>query len=139
MTPEITIRLATNEEGYEVARLAAFSGFKFEGWDLDWSEVYPYWIVAEIDGKLVGCVQVSLSKPVGRVEIMGVDPTLSNARKTRVVMGLLDQTVAVHLAHGAQAISSLIHDTMHDCLYFLEKHRDKHPIDTGSIVLKRIA
>ena len=39
---------------------------------MDWSEVYPFWLVAE-DEKIVGALQIILAKPIGWLEMLVLD------------------------------------------------------------------
>ena len=63
MSGKIEIGLASNEDGDGIHRLVLTSGFEIPG--LDWHDIYPHWLVAEIEGKIVGCLQVCLGKPIG--------------------------------------------------------------------------
>ena len=52
----IDVRLAQNEDGIAIAALIKEMGFAGIQ-DLDWSDIYPYWLVAEMDGEIVGAVE----------------------------------------------------------------------------------
>jgi hypothetical protein len=69
----IKVRLAANDEGPRVAELAATCGFVFSDWEIDWSDIHPHWLVADHLGELLGCLQLCYGRPVGRLEILGVD------------------------------------------------------------------
>lgn len=44
------IRLAQNEDGDRLKELLKDQII----YDMDWSDIYPYWLVAKKDGKVVG-------------------------------------------------------------------------------------
>lgn len=72
----IKVRLAIDEEGQAVGDFARHCGFD-PATPLDWSNVYPYWIIAEREGEWLGLVNMAHSRPIGRLEIMCLDPDLS--------------------------------------------------------------
>jgi len=41
---------------------------------LDWSHVYPFWLVADLRGEIVGVIQVLPGKPLGHIGFWGVVP-----------------------------------------------------------------
>ena len=106
MSRNIEVRLATNEEGNDVHGLVYSSGVRIEG--LDWSDIYPHWLAAEIEGKIVGCIQVCLGKPIGMIEYLATDEALSHKDRARVVLALFDQALGSLKTYGAQMASGSI-------------------------------
>jgi hypothetical protein len=104
----IKARLAVNEEGPRVAELAATCGFRFSDWEIDWSNIHPHWLVADHLGGLLGGWQVCYGRPVGRLEILGVEPTLEKPERAFVVELLLRTGSKILKDYGAQAASGLI-------------------------------
>ena len=105
------VRLATNEEPDALRDLAASNGFNFEesGWIIDWSDVYPWWIVVEDrDDVIQGMMQVCAAKPIGRMEFMCVSVELHNRLRSIVVRALIDQGMATLRTAGCQGASGLI-------------------------------
>ena len=103
---EIEVRLASNEDGDDIHGLLHSSGVLIEG--LDWSDIYPHWLVAEIARKIVGCFQVVLGKPIGFIEFLATDKSLSHRERANVVKVLFDQALAALTAYGAQMVSGTI-------------------------------
>ncbi len=93
------IRLAQNEDGPRIGELARHSGFTVDG--LDWSEVHPFWLVAE-DEKITGALQVILAKPIGWLEMLVLDPDLSHLARARVVRKLGTAGMTALKGFGAQ-------------------------------------
>ena len=100
------IRLAQNDEASQIQALLRYDGFEVD--DLDWSDIYPYWLVAWHDGKIVGCLQVCLGKPIGRLECLTLAPWLSSHRKGRILQDLVFAGLATLRASGAGAAASMV-------------------------------
>ncbi|MCP4900054.1 MAG: hypothetical protein GY906_24050 [bacterium] len=105
-----TIRIAQNEDGEAVRRLVQEGpdAFAPEGVELDWSEIYPFWVVAEDEEKIVGTVQLCMALPVGRVEMLSVDPDLSDRDRAKVVKGLTDYAITYMRRSGVQLFTSAV-------------------------------
>lgn len=63
----IKIRLAVNADGPIVGSIVEQEN---EAFSFDWSDIYPYWLVAEHEGEIIGAIQVAYSKPMGRIETL---------------------------------------------------------------------
>lgn len=98
--PEII--LAPNVMGEEIKSLVNKAGFLTK---LDWSDIYPFWLVAIAENKIVGCLQVCPGKPVGRLEMLAVDQEYTHQKKAKVVSMLLTVGVRTLKAHGAQMVT----------------------------------
>lgn len=94
------IRLAQNEDGPRIGEIARHSGFTV---DMDWSEVHPFWLVAE-DERIVGAVQVILAKPIGWLEMLVLDPDLTPLARARVVKHLASAGMTALKRFGAQIV-----------------------------------
>lgn len=66
------IRPAQDSEGEAIYKLLKEVGLVPEG--LDWSRVYPSWIVAEYKNEIIGCAQVLPGKPLGHIGFLAVTP-----------------------------------------------------------------
>ena len=103
------IRIAQNSDGPRIGELARHSGFTVNG--LDWSEVHPFWLVAEREGKVVGAINLILSRPIGWLEILSLDPGLSDKDRARAVKALVLAGKAALKRFGAQmAMGSVPHE-----------------------------
>ena len=78
------IRLASHLDQKPIANL-----YQNQGLDLgDWEGIYPYWLVAEHEDRVVGALQIMHGRPAGRLEFLGLDPTLSHRRRAEAVYRL---------------------------------------------------
>ena len=103
---KIDVRLAQNPEGQQIKQLATESGFGIE--DLDWSIVYPYWIVAEHEAIMTGAIQVCPSLPVGRLEMLCTPRELSHRMRAQTVKSLLLAGLEALRQHGSTMASGII-------------------------------
>ena len=76
----ITVRLASNYEGDLIRELVYQNGFDLD-W-IDWNDIYPFWLVALMEENIVGCIQVCLSRPIGRIELLSINPDITHVYKT---------------------------------------------------------
>ena len=109
-----TIRLAENTEGPQIAALLSKDWLSAADWD--WSEVYPFWLVATADsdipepsgdytvkaGQIIGCVCTIIGKPVGFIEFLAADPDLLPHVQAKVRRLLMIQGCASLKVHGCQ-------------------------------------
>lgn len=105
---DIKCRMAKNAEGAVVGDLAERCGYDFKGWDIDWSDIEPFWVVAEVFGVMVGAVQVLPGKPVGRIEILCIEPEIQGMERALVVRTLTDFGQLVLRESGSQAAAGII-------------------------------
>lgn len=87
------VRMATNEEG-EIIRHILEQADEFNIPGLDWSRVWPNWLVAEHKGIIVGCIQVLPGRPLGYIGSLAVLPAYQR-------LG-----IAAYLAWGAERVLS---------------------------------
>ena len=95
------IRVAQNDDGPRIGELARHSGFTVDG--LDWSEVHPFWLVAE-DEKIIGALQIILAKPIGWLEMLVLDPELTELTRARVVKKLASAGMTALKGFGSQLV-----------------------------------
>lgn len=80
MSHRITIRVAQAHEGPLVKSLYDECGGAHSDY-LDWSQVFPYWLIGEVDGTPSGIVMAGPGMPFGRVDFLYTLPTLSKTCK----------------------------------------------------------
>ena len=71
-----TIRLAEDSEAEDVRYILEQVGQIPNG--LDWSRVYPCWLVAELNGVICGCIQVLHGFPLSHIGFWAVLPGYQN-------------------------------------------------------------
>jgi len=128
---DIVLRLGKNEDGPRIGELV---GLNFE---VDWSDIEPWWVVAEIDGKVVGAVQVCPAKPVARVEMLAIDPELNHRARSEVVMRLRDQWEATARMGGAVALAGAIESEMQS-FFDVAVHRGYRNTGDAFVMMKRV-
>lgn len=85
---EVRVRMARDPEGMAIAQMVHSN---HEGVPhAQWSSIYPYWMVAEKDGEMVGCVQICYSVPIGRLEFLSFAPGLPYRTRALAVKALLN-------------------------------------------------
>ena len=89
----VLVHGATNDDGPRISELVSQMGFAVEG--LNWSNVRPSWLVAEIEGEIVGCVQALIGRPVGRLEFLSTSPKASPGEKFQIVLALIAHGLAM--------------------------------------------
>ena len=134
---KIEIRLAQNTDGESMGALAERCGFAFGDWDIDWSDIYPYWILAEVDGEIIGMLNVCPGKPFGRLEMMCVEPTIGQAERRQTIVDLDQQGRAVLVQYGCQGSMCNISFGDKGFKRFAKKHGYR-VISSGNLLLKRL-
>ena len=129
------LRIAENADGKQIGELAWAAGFTVEG--VNWEDVYPYWLVAELHGGIVGAIQVLPGKPVGRLEMLCVDKSLRKRDRGAVVMALLYQALAVLELHGSQLASGFLPTEMQSYARVIAK-RGAWSVGYGELLLARV-
>lgn len=133
--PDVKVRMAQNEEAHLVANLVD-EIFNLGGESLEFETVFPYWLVAEIAGEIVGTINLRISLPVSSVEMMSIDPKLDRRERGTVSSMLTDSAVAICAASGASMVSSMIPDSLPSYLK-VAKRRGYVVGNHGSIVFGR--
>jgi len=135
MAHEVKIRIAENVDGKTIGELAWSCGFTVDG--ISWEDIYPYWLVAEISGSIVGAIQVLPGKPVGRVEMLSVDRSLRKRDRGAVVMALLYQALAVLELGGSTLASGFLPEEHHEYAQVIA-HRGAWSVGFGELFLAKV-
>lgn len=106
--PTPAIRLATSRDGGMVSVLLTNAGFDLTGLPIDFNDLYPHWLVAEHEGRLVGCIQVALSKPIGYMELLAVDRTLPHPLQATLVKALCYGAMGTLKRYGATLVGGMV-------------------------------
>ena len=131
----IDVRLAQNKDGDDIHGLVSSSGQEISG--LDWSDIYPYWLVVEMDGRIVGCLQVCAGKPMGRLDWLAYDQGLSHQSRARVIKIMVDQGFLVLKLHGAQIVACMV-DFEDKAFKRILKKRGGVVMVTGNLIVRRL-
>ena len=105
--PRIVVDFASPADVDELLRLLGEAGFRsLDG--MDWSGMYPFWLMAKIEMEAVGCVQICPSKPMGYVEFLSLDKTLVGTMRARVFKRLYAMATGILKDQGCQAGAGMV-------------------------------
>lgn len=96
----LTLRLATDDDGPRIQALVEAAGFAIA--NVEWTRLYPHWIVAQNGTGVKGCLQVCPGRPIGRLEMLAVDEEATPVERARVVYALLNQGCDTLAEYGSQ-------------------------------------
>ena len=131
----VTVRMAKNEEGDTIKGFAFEVGFVDK--DIDWSNIEPYWLVAEMEGMVIGTIQVCPSRPIGRLEVLYVIPEVKNELRRIAVTMLMMTGIQTLRENGAQLVGGLVDLENKSFEKFLET-RGASTALTGKLMIWRI-
>lgn len=126
------IRAGQQGEGEAIGKLLMGAGFGLEG--IDWSEVHTSFLVAEIAGQLVACLQICPSRPVGRLEMLAVTEHLEPLMKARLTGEILETGLMVLKGCGSQLVAGMVPFTQKQYRRVLKK-RGAWIADTGHLLM----
>lgn len=132
---KITTMVAMGANGPRIGELVKAAGFQADG--LDWSEVHPHWLIAKRDSEIIGCLQIVLSKPMGWLENLSIEPSLSRRAKERTIKVLLEAGLAALKVFGAQLAVGCVPDDLESYIKVLE---NRGAVNTGHgfVMAKRL-
>jgi len=102
MASKVIVRMALPTDAQVLAELTAVSLGPYK---VNWHDATHDWMVAELDGKVYGCVQLCLGRPIGRVEMLCVDPTLNPREKHAIMLELMRGGLFALQQTGSQVIT----------------------------------
>jgi hypothetical protein len=134
---KIEVRIANNDEGKFIADLCKNMGFLGLD-DLNWHNIYPHWLVAEMEGSIVGALEVLVGRPIGRAEFLCVSQELNQIEKARISQMLLINAMATLKLSGAETMMCII-PFSNKQLKRMVKNRGGTVCASGNMLTKRIA
>ena len=99
--------VAGEKDGPIVQALVADSGYDYLR-DLDWSRVSPWWLIAILDGKPAGCIQIAASLPIGRMEYLCIRRMLSHRDRAKVAHALSWRAMAYLRGMGCGMVQGIV-------------------------------
>ncbi len=130
-----TVRFATKND---VEALESLTAKIFAGLDLDWSTTEPQgWLVAEVDGEVLGAVQVYPMIPVGCIEHLVVNESLSPRKRFNIVAHLFRKTYDVMTTAGVQVSTSFVDFQCKTAKKLLKKYLGGVVVCSGNMILVR--
>jgi hypothetical protein len=131
----VTLRLAEPTEGPRIRNLLLENGQADLEW-LDWSDIGHHWIVAELDGELVGCLQHCPGKPFSRLEYLTASKALPHRQRALLLRNLGYAGKAAAQAYGAQASLCVIQDEDASWTRIIQR-RGGLPVGHGTMMMWR--
>lgn len=128
---EMTIRAARNDEGEAIHELVDAMTMQY-GYRLPatrWDRVAPFWYVAEVQGVLLGAVQLCIGWPIGRIELLSVRPGLSHTKTAKIVKALLYHVFAAMRMDGTTLACALVADKDNHFTKVLERWGAKFAVN----------
>lgn len=132
MRPRVHISIASNLEGPVIKDLCIQAGYG-EYYGLAFDDIYPYWLVAKMDGEIVGAIQTLPGRPVGRLESLCYVSDLSDIDRTRVMGHLVSTGLAAVKMDRASMASGMVLFKDRAFKRFLKK-RGGRVIGSGNIM-----
>lgn len=129
------IRLARNEEGLEVKAL--FDNAENLP-DSDYQDIYPYWVVAIHEGKIIAALQLCMSRPTGRLEHLLVDKTVNKITATKAAHKLIKYGEVAMKANGCTMVAGYVAFKTKPIKNLIKKHYGAQVINSGSMLMWRI-
>ena len=120
---EFTVRIAQNHEGEAIHALvdAMTKQYGYTLPDCSWDRIHPFWYVAEVQGELMGAVQICIGWPIGRIELLSVRPGLSHTKTAKVVKALLYHVFHAMALDGTTLACALVADKNNEFTRILER------------------
>jgi len=100
---KVKIRLALDETGPLIAEILKENGIDLPG--MDWSKVFPHWLIATVDDDVIGCLQVMPSKPIAYCEMLCVTEKVSFKLRAIAMLKLMQQGIATAYHGGASYVA----------------------------------
>lgn len=137
--PRLTIRPARNDDGKRIKELVTqkLGGLHDTFKEMSWRLIEPYWLVAEDEGKVIGCIQIIPSLPIAHMDFLCVDQSLRQRDKAICVKGLVMRSLSVAYAAGASITMSTIPFDMKQWKRVC-KRRGAVAATQGNIMVKRL-
>ncbi len=129
------IRLARDEEGQTIRSM-----FK-NGDELppsDWTNVYPYWAVAVVDGEIIAALQLCMSRPIGRLEHLLIKKGTNKITATKAAHRLIKYGEVAMKANGCPVVSGYVAFRNKPIKNLIKKQYKAQLIDSGSMWVWRI-
>lgn len=134
----LRIEQATDVNASEVREILEEKGFTFSDWECNWERIGPHWLICRSEGAAVGCIQVCLGLPFGRLEFLCIRDGHSRLKRAYLLAMLLTAGEAVLREYGSCAFQCLIGDADGEEWAGITKNRGIIPIIRGVIAMKVI-
>ena len=129
-----TARLAENSEGGRIQALVDPDDIWLTG--TVWKDIVPWWVVCLDQGKIVGCVQIIASTPLGHIEFMRVDESLTLEQRA-YAMKVMTRFCEIEMYEtGVSIARSCVPHSMKQWKKVLKRKKAHHIQDVSVFMLK---
>jgi len=102
---DITIRIARPEDAGVLDTLTA----DFLGpYKVQWEGATPDWLVAEVNGEVLGCTQLCIGRPIGRIEMLSISKRLDLREKHAIMVELCRGGLFALQQTGSQIVTVFV-------------------------------
>ena len=106
MREKVKIRLALDETGPLIAEVLKENGIELPG--MDWSKVFPHWLLATCDDDVIGVLQVMPSKPIAWCEFLYVKPSVGFKLRAIAIRKLIAAGMTTCYHAGASYVAGMV-------------------------------
>lgn len=106
MRPRPTITLSTDVDGPAILALLEPT-YPYLS-ELDWSSVGGWWMLAAEGDRLVGCIQLAATQPVGRLEYLGIHAGIGQRARARIAYYLMHTAMGFLRAAGCSMVQGIV-------------------------------
>jgi hypothetical protein len=96
--------------------------------DCSWDRVKPFWMVSEIQGELLGAIQICIGWPLGRIELLAIRPGLSRTKTAKVAKALIYYALRQMAIDGTTLACTQIPAADEEFARILERSGAKHMV-----------
>jgi hypothetical protein len=128
------VRIAKTDDAADIKRLLAASD---QDLPVPFENIEGFWLVAEREGKVVGCLQICYGRPIGCLEMMALDKDLSVMASGHARWDLALTGMAMLHRSGASYVRCFIpfRDKAHKNAL---RKRGAKVADNGNMMLRRL-
>lgn len=130
-----TARLAENADGGMVKALLIAAG-PFDA-SIPFDDIHPYWVVVELQGRIVGCIQTCPSRPIGHLEMMAVAADLGVKERAAVIRELFAAGITCLNFHRCYMAAGFVPFELKAYKRWLKK-RGSVVADSGNMMMWRL-
>ena len=127
----IQIRMAKAKDEPRLADLVDFTGLP----PVNWEGAHPNWIVAEVDGEIVGTIQIALARPVGHAEFLNVDLGLTGRERFWVSLKLSKAAEYALKSTGSDFLTAVVRFENKGFKKLLKKHFGGRVVNQGNVIV----
>ena len=137
MKPQITIRLARNDEA-EIIRLLVSEFHNYDFSDINWASIEPYWLAAEYDGEIIGCLQAMHGLPFGVIGFLSFIDSLNPMQTARASKLLIGTAISSLTMAGVSALFTAVPFEQKQFKKLIKKHWYGEVYKPANVMIKRL-